>query len=150
MPLERVPAARAAAAPSAAAAGGHEGRMHGTAAEKPKLPLAIRVSAVLDTGRRKVAYRLKEDGAFELVEIQVGPRAEGKDDAGASAAYFPVLQGLKEGDRVAVRGGYLLDSQQQISGMPSLLFPQGQSAANLHSGHGVAPAPSKPAEQHKH
>ncbi|GIW86370.1 MAG: hypothetical protein KatS3mg108_0694 [Isosphaeraceae bacterium] len=112
---------------------------------KPAGVLAIRASAVLDTGNRKVSYRQREDGAYELVELKLGPRAKGKDDAGQTAEYFPVLEGLAEGDRVAVRGGFLLDSQQQISGMPSLLYDQGQSAANLHSGHGGAPAqPSAP------
>jgi Cu(I)/Ag(I) efflux system membrane fusion protein len=97
-----------------------------------------------------VTYRQREDGAYELVELKLGPRAKGKDDAGQNADYFPVLEGLAEGDRVAVRGGFLLDSQQQISGMPSLLYEEGQSAANLHSGHGGAsPQPSAPGG-HKH
>ena len=49
-----------------------------------------------------------------------------------------------------VRGGFLLDSQRQIEGMPSLLYPEGQSAASLHAGHG-GPAPGPPpAEPHKH
>lgn len=114
--------------------------------------LAIRATAVLDTGRRQVTYRQRSDGAFELVELQLGPLAEGKDDAGQTTSYFPVLKGLQEGDPVVVRGGFLLDSQQQISGMPSLLYEQGQSAANLHSGHGGSPAPtpSPTGSGHKH
>jgi Cu(I)/Ag(I) efflux system membrane fusion protein len=114
--------------------------------------LAIRSTAVLDTGRRKVTYRKRNDGAFELVELQLGPLADGKDDAGQLISYFPVLKGLKEGDRVVIRGGFLLDSQQQISGMPSLLYEQGQSAANLHSGHGGGPAAAPPSTSsgHKH
>jgi Cu(I)/Ag(I) efflux system membrane fusion protein len=158
MQLERVPAARP---PAPAGHGGHEGhdpKAHKPEDQAPEGPpgkfgqvLALRATAVLDTGRRKVAYRLREDGAYELVEVLVGPRAEGKDDSGQAVSYFPVLKGLKEGDRVVVRGGFLLDSQQQISGMPSLLFPQGQSAASLHSGHGLPP-PQGPAAGggHKH
>ena len=42
---------------------------------------------------------------------------------------------------MVVRGGFLLDSQRQIEGMPSLLYPGGQSAANLHAGHGDMPEP---------
>ncbi len=123
----------------------HEEHEHEGSPSKPGPVLAVRASAVLDTGRRQVAYRLRDDGAHELVELHLGPRAEGKDDAGRAASYFPVLKGLEAGDRVVVRGGFLLDSQQQISGMPSLLFPQGQSGADLHSGHGTpspAPAPA--------
>lgn len=120
--------------------------------KKPAGVLAIRTTAVLDTGRRKVTYRQRSDGAYELVELQLGPLAEGKDDAGQIISYFPALKGLQEGDRVVVRGGFLLDSQQQISGMPSLLYEQGQSAANLHSGHDGGPAsgssPKSPAHKH--
>ena len=120
--------------------------------QKPRGVLAIRATAVLDTGRRKVTYRRLDDGDYELVELQLGPLADGKDDAGNTVSYFPVLNGLKEGDQVVVRGGFLLDSQQQISGMPSLLYEQGQSAANLHSGHGGAPAATPPpaSSEHKH
>jgi hypothetical protein len=39
-----------------------------------------------------------------------------------------VLEGLKEGDRVVVRGNFLLDSQFQITGKPSLLYPVGTVA----------------------
>ncbi|MBI3395015.1 MAG: efflux RND transporter periplasmic adaptor subunit, partial [Spirochaetia bacterium] len=112
--------------------------------------LAIRASAVLDTGRRKVTYRQTKDGAFELVELQLGPRADGKDDRGNTISFFPVKSGLKEGDRVVIQGAFLLDSQRQIEGMPSLLFPEGLSGVDLHSGHGGA-APKTPAKtEHKH
>lgn len=157
MQLERVPDARPPVATRHA--GNKDERNQGadhkdhSEIEQPKTGvLAIRATAVLDTGRRKVTYRQRDDGAFELVELQLGPLADGKDDAGKTVSYFPVLKGLQEGDRVVVRGGFLLDSQQQISGMPSLLYEQGQSAANLHSGHGgtpsPAPSPTKPGHKH--
>jgi hypothetical protein len=40
-----------------------------------------------------------------------------------------VLDGLKEGDRVVSRGNFLLDSQFQISGKPSLLYPEGMAGS---------------------
>lgn len=116
-------------------------------------PLAIRATAVLDTGRRQIAYRLTKEGAFELAELQVGPLASGEDDSGRRTGYYPVLRGLSEGDRVAVQGGFLLDSQTQIEGRPSLLYPQGQAASSLHAGHGgPMPSASPPAANslHKH
>ncbi len=132
--------------------GDHKDHAQMEQGKKPAGVLAIRATAVLDTGRRKVTYRQRSDGVYELVELQLGPLADGKDDAGKAVSYFPVLKGLQEGDRVVVRGGFLLDSQQQISGMPSLLYEQGQSAANLHSGHGggTAPAPMPTSSDHKH
>lgn len=113
--------------------------------------LAIPVTAVLDTGIRRIVYRLKKDGAYELIEVIIGPKTEGKNDANKVVEYYPVYSGLNAGDQVVVRGGFLLDSQQQIAGMPSLLYPQGQSAANLHSGHGGgSPTPAKPSSPTGH
>lgn len=115
-------------------------------------PLAIRSSAVLDTGRRQVAYRQTKSG-FELVELTLGPLAVIRDERTGTATFYPVVAGLEAGDRVVVQGGFLLDSQAQIDGRPSLLYSQGQSAANLHSGHAMpaSPAPdspSRPGHQH--
>jgi Cu(I)/Ag(I) efflux system membrane fusion protein len=147
MPLERVPdlfPARPVATDSTA-----------TTSDQPGGGvLAVRKSAVLDTGRRQVAYRKRKDGAYELVELKLGPLAEAKDDAGNIANYYPVLAGLDLDDEVVVQGGFLLDSQRQIEGMPSLLYAEGRSAAALHAGHGGAAPPATPTPPqdsgHKH
>lgn len=151
MDLERVPAI-----PVIAVVSGHEGHGEQTVEAPPNRVLAIRASAVLDTGRRQITYRKNKEGAFELVDVKLGPRAEGKDDQGQVVSYFPVLGGLHLSDEVVIHGGFMLDSQRQIEGMPSLLYATGQSAANLHSGHGGQPADStspappgaKPGHQH--
>jgi membrane fusion protein, copper/silver efflux system len=108
------------------------------------LPLAIRASAVLDTGRRRIAYRKRADGAVELVPLTVGPRAAGTDDQGQSGVYFTVLDGLQENDEVVVRAGFLLDSQRQIEGMPSLFFPSGAAGHAGHGDHGGQAMPPSP------
>lgn len=92
-------------------------------------PLAVPVTAVLDSGVRKLVYVQRSRGQFTPVEIVTGPRT---DDA------YPVLSGLSEGDRVAVRGSFLLDSQSQIRGLPSLFYKEGQAAVVGHQ-HGSAP-----------
>jgi Cu(I)/Ag(I) efflux system membrane fusion protein len=146
MPLERVPGLPASQV-------SHE--THGPTTEATEHPsghvLAISKSAVLDTGRRQVTFRKNKDGAYELAELKLGPLVLGRTDAGDTALYFPVLAGLKEGDQVVVQGGFLLDSQRQIEGMPSLLYPEGQSGQNLHAGHG-GPAAAVPPQSadHKH
>ncbi len=99
-------------------------------AEAEANPLAIPASAVLDTGRRQITYRATKDGNYELVELQVGSLATATDEDGRTTLYYPVLKGLSEGDRVVVRGGFLLDSQTQIEGRPSLLFPEGQTGSS--------------------
>ncbi len=144
MELEKVPGAPPAArgAPEAPAPGVAK-RESSETAEKQGV-LAVPVSAVLSTGRRQIAYRLTKTGAYELAELKLGPRVQARDRAGRTRDFFPVQSGLTEGDRVVVRGGFLLDSQRQIEGMPSLLYPEGQAApAQLHSGH-AGMQPSRP------
>ena len=129
MPLEKVPERRLGLRPDPAV--GRDGvPTYGGV-------LAIPVSAVLDTGRRRITYRLTE-GAYELVELRVGPRAHTLDETGKRREFFVVLDGLNEGDQVVSQSGFLLDSQRQIEGMPSLLYPQGQAGAGGdHAGHGA-------------
>jgi Cu(I)/Ag(I) efflux system membrane fusion protein len=94
--------------------------------EGNQLPLAVPVTAVLDSGVRKLVYIEKAKGQFAPVEIVVGPRT---DDA------YLVLSGLSEGDNVVTRGNFLLDSQFQIRGLPSLFYKEGQvSGDHRHGG----------------
>ena len=57
---------------------------------------------------------------------------------------FPVLGGLSEGERVVTRGGFLIDSQFQITGHPSLFYPGGLMAGAAGHQHGD-PGASRPA-----
>lgn len=128
MALEQVPPRPKAPTPTKA-------NDHGDHEVQPAGVLAVPKSAVLDTGRRQITYRRRKDGAFELVELKLGPLAEAQDDDGHVASFYPVLSGLEVGDEVVVAGGFLLDSQRQIEGMSSLLYPEGIQAA-IHAGHG--------------
>lgn len=78
--------------------------------------LAVPASAVLDSGTRRLVYVEKSRGLFEPREVVLGPRA---------GDFFPVLRGVEEGERVATRGGFLIDSQFQVTGHPSLFYPGG-------------------------
>jgi Cu(I)/Ag(I) efflux system membrane fusion protein len=98
-------------------------------------PLALPASAVLDSGTRKLVYVGKGDGLFQPREVTLGPRA---------GDHFPVLAGIAEGERVVVRGGFLLDSQFQVTGHPSLFYPGGLHAPAAHA-HGAAPRDGPPA-----
>jgi Cu(I)/Ag(I) efflux system membrane fusion protein len=99
--------------------------------EGDQLPLAVPVTAVLDSGVRKLVYVEKGKGRFAPVEIVVGPRT---DDA------YLVLSGLSEGDIVVTRGNFLLDSQFQIRGLPSLFYKEGQGTGAGHRHDGTPPA----------
>ncbi len=99
--------------------------------EGVQLPLSVPMTAVLDSGVRKLVYVEKSKGQFIAVEIETGPRT---DDS------YPVISGLEEGDVVVTRGNFLLDSQFQIRGLPSLFSKEGQAAAAGHQ-HGGATSP---------
>ncbi|MBN9698571.1 MAG: efflux RND transporter periplasmic adaptor subunit, partial [Zoogloea sp.] len=86
-------------------------------------------TAVISTGVRHVAWRVAErhrDGRmkFELAPLALGPRLE--DENGNDL--YVVRAGLKPGDEVATQGVFLIDSQAQLAGTPSLLFPNGAVA----------------------
>jgi len=86
-------------------------------------------TAVISTGVRHVAWRVAErhrDGRlkFELAPLALGPRLE--DENGNDL--YVVRAGLKPGDEVATQGVFLIDSQAQLAGTPSLLFPKGAVA----------------------
>lgn len=94
--------------------------------------LTIPRSSVLRLGRRSVAYLLTgpigyvptedgqmriEEARFRPVEIVHGPLSA--DSAGTP--YYPVYDGLSEGDIVALHGAFLIDSQAELLGLPSIL-----------------------------
>jgi Cu(I)/Ag(I) efflux system membrane fusion protein len=94
-----------------------------------KFPLVPK-SAVLSTGTRHVAWKVdgrEKDGRvrFVPVPLALGPRLE---DANGND-HFVVRAGISLGDEVATRGAFLIDSQAQLAGTPSLLFPTGANAA---------------------
>jgi Cu(I)/Ag(I) efflux system membrane fusion protein len=98
-------------------------------ARNPPGVLAVPAEAVLTTGRRWLVFVEAGSGEFRLVEPRLGPRA---------GDYYPVLGGLKAGERVVTRGNFLLDSQFQITGKPSLLYPEGIAGGGTgHEGHGA-------------
>ena len=70
--------------------------------------------AILTTGRDSVIYVETEPGRFEIRRVVVGPNARDKT---------VILSGLEEGEKVAVRGNFLIDSQMQLAGNPSLIDP---------------------------
>lgn len=67
--------------------------------------LSVPVTAVLDTGVRKLVYVERHPGHYQRIEVKIGPRA---------GNYYPVVSGLKEGDRVVVSANYLIDAQSTL------------------------------------
>ncbi len=88
--------------------------------------LAIPKEAVIDTGAKRYAILAHEDGTFEPRDIQVGQPGD---------EYYPLLGGLKEGDRIAVSAQFLIDSEtnlqaamQAMAGMPGMDMGQGKGS----------------------
>jgi Cu(I)/Ag(I) efflux system membrane fusion protein len=99
--------------------------------------IVIPVTAVIDTGKRQVAWVETAPGMFEPRDVQVGERVEDK---------LQILSGLKAGDKVAVSGGYLIDSEAQLqSGTRDQGLGTGKGG---HEGHN-APAPALPPPEKK-
>jgi cobalt-zinc-cadmium efflux system membrane fusion protein len=67
--------------------------------------LSIPATAVLiKDGKRRVVYVERPDGSFEAREVQTGRNRNGR---------VVILQGLKAGERIVVRGALLLDTQAE-------------------------------------
>ncbi|HCS50523.1 MAG TPA: metal transporter, partial [Planctomycetaceae bacterium] len=71
-------------------------------------------SALLMAGNDSVVYVETEPGRFELRSVVLGNIL--KEQA-------IVLEGLKVGEQVATSGNFLIDSQMQLAGKPSLINP---------------------------
>ena len=87
----------------------------------PKAPLLVPASAPLITGRRAVVYvETMSDGdgnvVYEGREVVLGPRA---------GDMYVVRSGLREGERVVVKGQFKIDSELQIQARPSMMSPTG-------------------------
>jgi len=115
--------------------------------------IIVPVTAVIDTGKRQVVWVETSAGMFEPRDVQVGERVEDK---------IQILSGLKPGDKVAVSGGYLIDSESQLKGGGGQDHSQhsggkpaaqeqvpaaGQQYQGGHEGHGAPPAQQPPAKK---
>jgi len=79
-------------------------------------------SAVLMAGDNSVVYVETEPGLFELRDVTLGAMTD-------KAAV--ILGGVAAGESVATDGNFLIDSQMQLSGKPSLMDPRrGQSGGD--------------------
>jgi RND family efflux transporter MFP subunit len=97
--------------------------------------LAIPRSAVLDTGMRKFVYVAKGNGEFEGRQVQLGPVA---------TDYYPVIMGLREGERIVSQGSFLIDSQTRITGAMTGMFGGSKEFDHGQADQGQAQAPAVP------
>lgn len=71
-------------------------------------------NAVLMAGEHSVVYVETEPGRFEIRRVTLGPAIDDE---------IVILQGLTADEQVATSGNFLIDSQMQLAGNPSLIDP---------------------------
>jgi Cu(I)/Ag(I) efflux system membrane fusion protein len=67
--------------------------------------LAMPDSAVIDGGTRRIVLVDKGEGRFEPREVKIGTKA---------GAYYHVLDGIAEGERVVISATFLIDSESNL------------------------------------
>jgi len=97
--------------------------------------LTVPVSAVIDSGTRKVVLVQLAEGHFEPRTVKLG---------GSSENYVEVLEGIAEGEQVVTSANFLIDAESNLkaalSGMggqeqPDGNTPPAESAQSRHGGH---------------
>ncbi|MGF1582047.1 MAG: efflux RND transporter periplasmic adaptor subunit [Gemmataceae bacterium] len=108
----------------------------------PPQGLVLPRRAILHAGKYSVVYVETQPGRFEIRPVILGPVLNGS---------VVVKKGVEEGEEVAVDGNFLIDSQMQLAGKPSLIDPTRAIKAkprSMHLRHFVThPVPGKTGEQ---
>ena len=71
----------------------------------PQAVLAVRESAVLDTGSRQAVFVDKGEGRFEPRDVKLGHRGGG---------YVEIREGVAEGEPVVVAANFLIDAESNL------------------------------------
>jgi len=94
--------------------------------------LAVPRSAVIDTGANKIVYAESSPGVFDMRAVKLGP---------AAGEFYPVLEGLEEGDQVVTVGTFLIDAENRLDpmrvagGAAGIDGTSAPDPAGPHSGH---------------
>lgn len=104
--------------------------------------LAVPESAVIDTGARRIVYREDRPGVFEGIEVQLGTRLERRD----GAVFFPVLAGLRPGERVVASGSFLVDAETRLNPAAGSIYFGGSTGSGKSGGSVTTTRPSTPDE----
>jgi Cu(I)/Ag(I) efflux system membrane fusion protein len=102
--------------------------------------LAVPDTALIDTGTLKIVYREAAPNTYEGIAVQLGPRMTA---ATQPLVYYPVLSGLKAGDRVVTNGSFLLDAETRLNPVAGSIYFGGSSGGKV-SQPSVSVRPSTP------
>jgi Cu(I)/Ag(I) efflux system membrane fusion protein len=116
---------------------------------EPAALLSVSRGAVMQTGERALVYVETAPAVYRGAEVELGPLAHDTD----GNEFYPILEGLRGGEQVVVRGNFAIDSQMQLAGKPSLFVARGlaeppaedadrPATQAQHAGHGGHAAPT--------
>jgi membrane fusion protein, copper/silver efflux system len=94
--------------------------------------ITVPEDAVIDTGLRQIIFVEREPGTFEPREVQIGIRGSGR---------VVISAGIREGERVATRANFLLDSESKLRASLQAALPSPITS-------GPPPATAPPSHQH--
>ncbi len=111
--------------------------------------LSVPESSVIDRGLQRLVYVETMPGQFDGVAVEVGRRC---------GAFYPILKGLKFGQRVATAGAFLIDAETRLNPslaagyfganrsatIPTASPPPAAPATTTSSGGPVSPTKAKP------
>jgi Cu(I)/Ag(I) efflux system membrane fusion protein len=102
--------------------------------------LAVPETALIDTGAMKVVYREAAPNTYEGVAVQLGPRMT---VATRPLVYYPVLSGLKAGDKVVTNGSFLIDAETRLNPAAGSIYYGGSGGGKVDPP-GLSVRPSTP------
>jgi Cu(I)/Ag(I) efflux system membrane fusion protein len=103
--------------------------------------LAVPETSVIDTGAQTIVYRQTMPGTFEGVKVSLGPRMAGPEEV----AFYPVLRGVEQGDRVVTAGSFLVDAETRLNPAAGSIYFGGSGGSKGTSASTVRP--STPADE---
>ncbi|MEQ9288244.1 MAG: efflux RND transporter periplasmic adaptor subunit [Cyclobacteriaceae bacterium] len=113
------------------------GKLSSESSAEPSL--TVPKTAVMWTGTRSVVYIKSSSGkgvSFVMREVTLGP---------SLGEEYVVLNGLEEGEEIAVNGTFNIDAAAQLAGKPSMMNPEGGAAMTGHN-HGGMDMPKTTSE----
>jgi membrane fusion protein, copper/silver efflux system len=84
--------------------------------------LAIPQEAVLDSGTRTLVFVDKGQGMYEPKEVRLGNQVD---------RFYPILSGLRPGDRVVTSATFLIDSESQLMAATNMMGALGMGGIRM-------------------
>jgi RND family efflux transporter MFP subunit len=95
--------------------------------------LTVPISAVIDSGTRRIVLLQRAEGRFEPREVKLGSRTD---------TYVEVLDGVKDGEQVVVTANFLIDAESNLKAAIAGFGPSGQGPAAATATGGITESPS--------